>query len=425
MRWAVAASLAVAFAGCDVIYGLDRHDAGIDAADAPASDGAMPYECNTIATLNDRFDTDELANWWPDSSGTAGAISVSNGRVVLNSLTEDSYTTLDSRYYYDIRERAFTLAMTDDGNVPASSYVNVTLAADRPDRTLIVQRANGNLRFVVHDGSTDSVVTEIPYSAQNHAHLRISVTATSVALSTSVDGVVYVVQGSRPLTGMHFVRATIQVHRPAGTGPFVVYIDEVGDGGPRSPACPFDDLRDDFSTGTLDPQWARSTAFAGQYQVNGGTFLAITSGVPMGTVADVALRSASVFDLEGHAVALEIPQMIMSSPNKQVNMNVFAVTGDQVGFQQQNGTLSLSAQHGPTMLNPYSGPYSATTMRWWRIRNAAGTTSWDVSPDGVSWTNLSSTTTLVGFDRATLDVRTYSAAPDEDVARFDNINVTP
>lgn len=425
MRWPVAASIALACAGCDVVYGLHRDDAGIDAADATTSDGPMPYECNTIATLNDRFDTDELATWWPDSFGGTGSISVSNGRVVLDTVTENSYATLDSRYYYDIRDRAFTLAITDDGNVPASSYVNVALFADTPDRSLTIQRTMGKLRFLVHDGLSDSVVTEVPYSAAQHAYLRISVTASSVAFSTSADGVAFVVQGSRPLTGMHFVRATVQVHRPTGAVPFVVYVDEVGDGGPRSPACPFDALRDDFSTGTLDPQWARSNAIFGQVQVDSGTLLAITNGVPSGNTADVALRSASAFDLEGHAVTIEIPQMIMNSVQKQVNVNVFAVTGDQVGFQQQNGTLSLSGQHGTTTLNPYAGPYSATTMRWWRIRNAAGTTYWDVSPDGVAWTELSSTTALVGLDRASLDVRVYSAASDEDRARFDNINATP
>lgn len=425
MRWIGAALVVLASAGCDQVFNLHRPaDAGPDVPVVDVADGSVDVACSTISMLYDTFDVDNIMQCYPGSfAAVPGSLAVEGGRLAMKNLAPDNYVTLESIYYYDLRDRAYTVHITDDGDFPtAGAYLNVTLHGERPDNYALFTRQGGRLQFVVRDGVTDHTVTSLDYVTNDFPYQRIRVEGTTILFETSTDGVQFTMQGSRSLDGFEFVRATIQTYRGPSTPVYNVYVEQIGDGSPPSPACPVSQLREDFSGTSLGPQWSRTVAFQGMFQLDGGSFLATTNGVTSGQ-AVVALQPSRVYDLTEGAFWVEIPRMMMPSPQKTVSFNIAAPGGDSISIDQSNGTLYARAYHNSAALNPFSGPYVAATMRWWRISNMQGVTRWEISPDGVAWTPLSTTTSLVGFDRVAIVLQAYSTAVDEDAARFDNVNL--
>lgn len=92
-------------------------------------------------------------------------------------------------------------------------------------------------------------------------------------------------------------------------------------------------------------------------------------------------------------------------------------SGTGPGWGNEGGTLVTYSNAGTSVI----GAYNATTHRWVRIREAAGTMYWDTSPDGVTWTQRRSEATaghaLSGgyIELGSANVATF----------YDNMNVPP
>lgn len=411
MRWTGAALLVLAGAGCDQVYNLQRP---VDAPDANIYDNG----CSTITMLSDTFDVDSLTTRWYATRG----VSVADGRLVFSTSQPDSYEVVDSIYHYDIRDRAFTFRASDGGPLPPDASFSVELVSEVPDRSAHIVRRNTGLSFVVSDGSGDHVVTTLDYLPTEHAYQRIAVAGTELAFETSADGRTYTRHGTRALDGFEIVRAAIVARQPP-TGPgFVMYVDQIGDDIPATPACPISQLFDDFSAPTLQPQWARTVAYSGNYGIDQQTFLSVTDGVQPGGAASVSLLASRLYDLREGAFSVEMQRVYMPSTGKTITFKVEVPGGDRILFEQVDGRLNGFAYHDGNFMNPVAEMYDATSMRWWRIRNSGGATHWEVSPDGMAWRSLSSTNALAGLDHVDVGVEMRSTTDDEDVVQFDNIN---
>ncbi|MCX5598429.1 hypothetical protein OOK29_09790 [Streptomyces phaeochromogenes] len=71
--------------------------------------------------------------------------------------------------------------------------------------------------------------------------------------------------------------------------------------------------------------------------------------------------------------------------------------------------------------------YSPTDHAWLRVREAGGTTYWDASPDGSTWTNLRSATSPTWAGDLDLELQLIAHRSDgtPDYAEFDNVNLPP
>ena len=100
-----------------------------------------------------------------------------------------------------------------------------------------------------------------------------------------------------------------------------------------------------------------------------------------------------------------------------------AVT-DGPSIESEQGMLRFRLRSGGQIFDRGSVPYSATEHRWWQLRERAGTTYWEMSPDAVTWTigyqEASGANTTAFISLAAGTNGTASATPG--TAIFDNFN---
>jgi hypothetical protein len=111
-------------------------------------------------------------------------------------------------------------------------------------------------------------------------------------------------------------------------------------------------------------------------------------------------------------------QLVVSTPTDGTDliMEINAATG----------LLYAANRVGYSDGSQVSIAYSATGHAWLRIREAAGTTYWETSPDGLAWTTRrSSTSPPWGIDRnSKLQLLAHRDAGTADYAEYDDLRLT-
>lgn len=104
--------------------------------------------------------------------------------------------------------------------------------------------------------------------------------------------------------------------------------------------------------------------------------------------------SISAYDLTGASCFVNIAnvgsQVLVSAESVPLDLN-FSASANRLFFYVNGGNIicyktvaSVQTQVGS------SATYSAVTHKWLRIRESAGTTFFDRSADGITWTNMTS-----------------------------------
>ena len=78
-------------------------------------------------------------------------------------------------------------------------------------------------------------------------------------------------------------------------------------------------------------------------------------------------------------------------------------TGNYVCFSQSGGTL-LMRHVRLGVVSEETVPYDGTSMRWLRLRESSGSFYWDTSPDGVTWTQRYTFTSILNVSSVMLGV---------------------
>lgn len=182
---------------------------------------------------------------------------------------------------------------------------------------------------------------------------------------------------------------------------------------------PASQLTDAFTGTAIDTSKWIYTGAASQTQQNGQ--LTITPKANTGGY--YGLTSKKAYDLTGSSFVVEVPQTAAhSSAETQLIMELNG--GNKLIISKGGTTLSLRHKLNDVSYNT-SVPYDATAMRWWRMREAAGTVYFETSPDATTWTTQRSF--AKGFDLSQLYI-TLRAGIGASVANpgsaiFDNVNV--
>lgn len=143
------------------------------------------------------------------------------------------------------------------------------------------------------------------------------------------------------------------------------------------------------------------------------------------SVAAYDLDESSIYDQvvdagdQSNASNEMYPMRLVNSVDTSDTLEWGIFNGVLTAFYRVNGSMT-------TLRNNVS--YNAAVHKWFRIRETGGTTFWDYSTDGVSWTNYTSVATPAGVTHTSLKVElsvgSWDSAPDT-TAVWDNINFTP
>lgn len=134
---------------------------------------------------------------------------------------------------------------------------------------------------------------------------------------------------------------------------------------------------------------------------------------------------AMVADYRERRAFVQIPTMVNTASCAQVS---FVIKDDDVEryaeLAQDCGQLRAILWVGTTDTLLIEVTYDATLHRWWGLRARAGTLTFEVSSDGITWLTLATTATPTYFDDAYLELSSgtfqmESMAVGE--ARFDDL----
>jgi hypothetical protein len=148
-------------------------------------------------------------------------------------------------------------------------------------------------------------------------------------------------------------------------------------GGPLALAESFGDS--DVPWGAIET-WQGATA-----DVSGGQ---LVMTMPSDPAADAGahLRSHMRTDLRDERVWVEVSEMVDTSTNAAAEFVVTNGWVDYLEFFQIGGVLYFKAWRADAVTTEAEVAYDPLAHRWWQFRDEAGTTYWETSPDGLTWT---------------------------------------
>lgn len=182
-------------------------------------------------------------------------------------------------------------------------------------------------------------------------------------------------------------------------------------------------LVDNFNDNSMGPDWGDS--YGGANETGGQARVPVVAG------GFASYQTGASWTFAGATVFLKLAAVPAASGGSDVscNMHVTSPTpGTSIGFHYNavSGMLRIESNVGFWDDNAIEIPYNATTHRWLRLRESAGTVYWDTSPDGTTWTNRRSAATpswvVDAVDQCRLDLWAHRDAGTTDYAAYDNVN---
>lgn len=160
-------------------------------------------------------------------------------------------------------------------------------------------------------------------------------------------------------------------------------------------------LTDDFADNAVDPAlWTQFAFGSVSGSETGGTYrFDVASG---GTGAGQLLSQAR-YDLSGDYFATELTDAGVQEAGLQAYAAMVQVdASNQVYITVANGFMGAIQNVGGSITGLAFVAYDPALHRWFRVREAAGTTYWEVSANGVFWTLLWSAANPIAVTDVTL-----------------------
>ena len=161
----------------------------------------------------------------------------------------------------------------------------------------------------------------------------------------------------------------------------------------RAPAAIPDVLVDDFD-GTL-ALWPNSY---GSYLLQAGN-----SRVRLEHTAGYSAIYSDVVSLVGKAFVANVEHAAPTA-SREVYMSVEVDPVDNYLIFSQTGGVLYMRHLRLGVTSEASVPYDGTSMRWLRLRESSGSFYWDTSPDGVTWTQRYTFTSILNVSSVTLGI---------------------
>jgi hypothetical protein len=129
-----------------------------------------------------------------------------------------------------------------------------------------------------------------------------------------------------------------------------------------------------------------------------------------------AYTTNDLYDLTDSSITVEVVQAT----------NTYTFLDARYDYDN-NTKIAMWLSYGMMDTPSHYTPYDPVAHRWWRIRERAGTTYFEVSPNGYDWTVLDSVPTPIPVNgvQVVLGAGAQTPSPDPGVAIFDNLNMPP
>lgn len=182
-------------------------------------------------------------------------------------------------------------------------------------------------------------------------------------------------------------------------------------------------LVDNFNDNSPDlTKWPFAYTSSATYAETGGQ-LVITLAVSTAGVNYVGYFSGA-YDLTDSYAYMEVVDAGNVATTANAILELQLDSSNFVRFVQENGTLFAQKMIAGVRSNVSTVTYNSSAHRWWRIRESAGTTYWDVSPNGKNWSNFTFTANPITVTAlyANIGGGTYESVASPGTVTIDNFN---
>jgi len=144
---------------------------------------------------------------------------------------------------------------------------------------------------------------------------------------------------------------------------------------------------------------------------------------------DGDLTSKATYDMTSSHAYLQVLSVPSSGTHADATLGIWNGSSDanSVIMFYEAGTLYASKILAGVQTNLASIAYNATTMAYWRIRESGGTTYWDYSSDGITYTNLTSASNPIAVTAVTVNIggTCFQNETSPGTFKWNNFNTIP
>jgi hypothetical protein len=340
-----------------------------------------------------------------------------------------SWAGFSSWRYYDLRGDRVRIEVPTVPDTDSEATVFLHLVRDGQNY-LILSEQQGQLYQSAFVDDAWLNVGSRGYEPSAHRYWQIREEAGTVHWEASADGDSYAELASWPVANL-FPVDNVQIEFGASTegtelNPGEAQFDDLNGGPPATGAwCPTEALSDDFADGVRSADWGRTYDGAGCTADELGAELAIEQIGP--GPCDCAYISSRAYDLTGGAAVVEVPSIDDGDGHIYAFFRLEQDGAHAIEFVLTAGALVARVETGSGFQTVRSQPYDPTPHRWWRLREQAGTTFWEVSADGQVWSDYGQLANPCppGALDVVLGGGIDTAGNWSGVVRFDNYNLPP
>lgn len=382
----------------------------------------------TSSIVDDWSSGSVASNKWFNWGGSN--VYVENEQLKMVSTLSGSYSGIDSDVndkLYDLTWSSVTNEVVSAGNQNIGSWevYPIYMYEDGDTSTQYFFYISENrLKAYKKVSGTNTVLTDIAYNSTNHRWFRITEWDGTTYFDVSPDGTTWTNIAD---TANAFDVSKVVVGAEIGTWTSESSTTTAVFDNFNYAKAPTATLTDDWASGSINASkwlnWGGS-----QVGVTGGelTLTSQTGGGYFGIDSDV---SGKVYNMTNSSVV----NKLVSAGNQSLDSwEVYPLyvypEGDnsyQYYFNISGNTLKAYKKVDGTSTQLASTSYNAANHKWFRIREASGTTYFDTSADGGTWSNFASTgnefeALAVGVG---VMIGTWDTEASTTTAKFDNFNV--
>jgi hypothetical protein len=400
-------------------------DAGPSAPDAGVPDATIdppPTPCGSTLLLRDDFNDGVAgAEWIPSApSGVTVTEASQYLSIRLAAGSADIEGVYRSRNAYDLTSSEVAVEV-----LGIAGEITALEVRDFADRGAAIAVEGANLLALTLDGTAETQRASVRYSATTHRYWRLREASGTLFWETSADRTTWATLHSQalPMPGTYVYTYMLAWGQIASASE--ARFDNLNTPGRTVPAfCKASSVKDGFDDGSLAGTWnAWVGSGACTHRETGGVAqLSFTgSGEEF-----CGIETDQLVDATDDEVTVEV----VSAPADPAFYSwIELVSPDhdhKVEFQIAGPTLYMLMTLRGSQVFAATTPYSTTNHRYLRIRESAGRTFWDASPDGTTWTALRNVGTLVDLSAVILDLAGGHPSPGTGGARtlrYDKLNL--
>lgn len=178
-------------------------------------------------------------------------------------------------------------------------------------------------------------------------------------------------------------------------------------------------LKDLFTSSALNTQlWTQFTGGSATMSYSGPGAAVVFPGTTSSST-DGDLSSATTYSLISSQALMSVTSVSgASAANTDCVLRLKADASNYVQIFYEAGTIFFSKVVATVQTNITSTAYSAATHAWWQIRESSGTTYWETSKDGLTWTTQTSQANPITLTALTVVIGGISFGVDTNATSF-------